>query len=87
MHASTWIQRMLFPKEIGGVLKQGLPSALLKQNWFDPCINYEQKVGLINPLLHSPGLSKLTESCLCHPDQELWESAILDQWAARDRKD
>lgn len=46
-----WLQCMLFPNEANGVQQKDLPSAVFTQCWFDPNLNYEQKVCV--PLLIS----------------------------------
>ena len=40
----TWLQQILFPTEANSCFQTSLPSVTFSQGWFDPKLNYEQKV-------------------------------------------
>ena len=54
----SWMQCMLFPTAEDGVRRKGLPRGTFTQQWVDPALNYEQKVG--RGLVSIPNNLKLT---------------------------
>jgi len=55
---NNWLSNMLFPVENHGVIQTSLPPALLPEVWYDPGLNYEQKVCSLTP---APTVAKILD--------------------------